>query len=354
MSDRFRSVKTFDMSVRQPVAHRVPEVEDAVPVRAAEEAGSVHDVGLAGEDGPEEDRVFLRVVLEVGVLDDDEIAGRGAHPGPDRRALPQVARLQEDADAVLAVELAEDVAGAVRRAVVHDHDLALEVPEVHGEDLREDLANRPALVVRRHHDRQLHRSLLFQVVEDDGVSHAFDRRSPRGDRPAELAEARRRRRDRRGRPSPPGRSTSGTRRPPRGPAGRASGRREHGRLRRVVRHVAAAEVRDRRALFLSALLEPPREALEVLPPVEVRVVEPRRAVRGPTGGRVEERELVGMDAERLAELQRRPPRGERRPPRAPERARKRTRTAAARRSGYTGSMCRMPMLYDVAMPVRKR
>ena len=156
MSDRFRSVKTFDMSVRQPVADGVPEIEDAVPVGAAEEPGSVDDVGLARENGPEQDGVFLRVVLEVGVLDDDEIARRGAHAGPDGRALPHVARLQEDPDAVLAVELPEDVPRAVLRAVVHDHDLALEVSEVDGEDPREDLADRPALVVRRHHDRQLH------------------------------------------------------------------------------------------------------------------------------------------------------------------------------------------------------
>ena len=77
-----------------------------MPVGAAEKAGSVHDVGLARENGPEQDRVFLRVVLEVGVLDDDEIARRGAHAGPDGRPLPHVARLQQNADAVPAVELA--------------------------------------------------------------------------------------------------------------------------------------------------------------------------------------------------------------------------------------------------------
>jgi len=60
MSVRFRFVKTFDMSVQQPVPDRVPEVEDAVPVGVSEEARAVDDVGLPGEDRAEEEPVLLR------------------------------------------------------------------------------------------------------------------------------------------------------------------------------------------------------------------------------------------------------------------------------------------------------
>jgi hypothetical protein len=100
-------------------------------------------------------------------------------PGPDRRALAHVVGLQDDADAALAVHLAEDVARPVLRAVVDDHDLALEPAEVDGLDARDDLADRRLLVVGGHDDRTASRALFLQLPEDDGVSHPFLReRSP--------------------------------------------------------------------------------------------------------------------------------------------------------------------------------
>ena len=104
----------------------MPEVEDAVPVGAAEKAGSIYDVGLARENGPEQDRVFLRVVLEVGVLDDDEIARRGAYAGPDGRSLPHVLRLKKNAHPrVAGLQFGKKFSRAIRRTVIHTQQFDL-------------------------------------------------------------------------------------------------------------------------------------------------------------------------------------------------------------------------------------
>ena len=57
-------------------------------VRMAEKARSVDDVGFAFKDGAQDDRVLVRVVFQVGVLDDHDVAGGFAKPAGDRRALP--------------------------------------------------------------------------------------------------------------------------------------------------------------------------------------------------------------------------------------------------------------------------
>src|SRR5262249_7143607 len=56
------------------VPDRVPEKEDAVRL-SAHEARAVHDVGHAFVNGLEQQVVFLGVVFEIGVLDDDVFAG---------------------------------------------------------------------------------------------------------------------------------------------------------------------------------------------------------------------------------------------------------------------------------------
>ena len=138
---------------QHPVPDRVPEVEDAA-LAASEEPRAVHDVGVSLLDRPEQLRVLARVVLEVRVLDDDDVAGRLLKTRRDRGALSHVLRLQEDPDAVLAVHLAQDVARAVLRAVVDDDDLLLDRHRLH---LADELADRLRLVVDGDDDGELHR-----------------------------------------------------------------------------------------------------------------------------------------------------------------------------------------------------
>ena len=101
-------------------------------------------------DRAEQLHVLARVVLEVRVLDDDDVAGGVPEADGHRRALALIFRLEEDAHAVAAVHLAQDFAGAVGRAVVDDQDLLL---DGNGGHLPHDLADRLRLVVDRHASR---------------------------------------------------------------------------------------------------------------------------------------------------------------------------------------------------------
>jgi hypothetical protein len=129
--------------------------------RMTEEPRSVHDIGMALEDRADQRRVFVRVVFEIGVLDDHHVAGGLADAAPHRGALALVVRLKQHAHAVLAVELFEDVAGAVFGSIVNDDELLFDGAEIHGEDARDDGADGGLLVVRRHHDGQFHRARTF-------------------------------------------------------------------------------------------------------------------------------------------------------------------------------------------------
>ena len=81
-------------------------------------------VGPALEDRLDQPRVLGRVVLQVGVLHDDDVAGAVLEALAQRRALAQVLRLVEDADVVvLLLESARGCRGAVGRAVVDEDDL---------------------------------------------------------------------------------------------------------------------------------------------------------------------------------------------------------------------------------------
>jgi hypothetical protein len=69
------------------------------------------------------------VVREVGVHDDDEVAGRELQAVDVRCAEAELAgaRLEEDVGGVGFCELVGDDLGAVRRAVVDDYELPVEL-----------------------------------------------------------------------------------------------------------------------------------------------------------------------------------------------------------------------------------
>ena len=84
------------------VGDAVP-VEQDLPLARGGEARSEHRVGLALEDRRDQRGIVGRVVLQVGVLDQADVAAHVLDRGPDRASLPHVARLAEDADALESV-----------------------------------------------------------------------------------------------------------------------------------------------------------------------------------------------------------------------------------------------------------
>ena len=114
----------------------VPEIVDTL--RAAEETGAEDHVGAAIEDGFEEFAVVARIVFEVGVLDQDDVAGDFSEAAAEGGAFALIFGLEKNAnvakrDGIGAVHggsegfagvlqlqhFLEDLAGAVGGAVVH-------------------------------------------------------------------------------------------------------------------------------------------------------------------------------------------------------------------------------------------
>jgi hypothetical protein len=77
----------------------MPEVKDT-PGFPACKPGPVDHIGLPFQYGRNESRIFLRVVLEVGVLDENDLPRRLCDPGTQGRAFSLVSIVVEDPDAV--------------------------------------------------------------------------------------------------------------------------------------------------------------------------------------------------------------------------------------------------------------
>nr|WP_205699846.1 hypothetical protein [Conexibacter sp. SYSU D00693] len=93
----------------------------------AAEARAEDRVSLVVEQRLQEARDVVGVVLEVGVLDDDEVARGGGEALADRGALAAVDVAADDLDPrVPGGELLQDAQGAVGRGVVDDDELTLD------------------------------------------------------------------------------------------------------------------------------------------------------------------------------------------------------------------------------------
>jgi hypothetical protein len=161
-----RLVARLHVGQVQVRAHVGDERQDAVPdhvpeeqhaARATDEARAEHHIGMAVEDGLDELGVVGRVVLQVRVLDEGDVAGHARDAGAHGRTFTAVLRLQDHLEAVLrrvrrgAPDLVEDLARAVGRAVVDHHDL---LADRHGHDALEQRPHRAYLVVDRDDDGQ--------------------------------------------------------------------------------------------------------------------------------------------------------------------------------------------------------
>jgi hypothetical protein len=135
-----------------------------MPGGRAEKARPIDDISLAREDRPQDNRVLRRVVLQIRVLDDENVAGGFANTPSHRRALPEILALQHDPDAVAPVHPGDDLARAIRGPVVDDYQLSFEIREIGRHDTPDDLADRPAFVVDRHDDGQLHRLEISTTI----------------------------------------------------------------------------------------------------------------------------------------------------------------------------------------------
>jgi hypothetical protein len=157
------------------------------PAVAGQEARAVDHVGAILQEGPHEARVVPRVVLEVGVLDAEDVAGGRLQPRLDGRALAPVGGVDDHPD-VVAGKRVEQAAAGVGRAVVDEDQLRLQAKgaEIDLEEAVDHRRERPQFVVERDDHRQLHGHLLpiRQQPAKYHVAAAFWRE---GRRPREVA-----------------------------------------------------------------------------------------------------------------------------------------------------------------------
>ena len=127
--------------------------EEVGALRAATaESRAEDDVGGAALDRFDQGRDVARVVLHVGVLEDDDVTVDVRDPGAKRRTLAAVG-LPHDRDAVASLPRFQHGGRVVGRSVVHDDHLLL---QRQGLDPFEDLANRGGFVVRRNDEGDPH------------------------------------------------------------------------------------------------------------------------------------------------------------------------------------------------------
>ena len=145
----------------EAVAELVP-VEQHPPHLAADEAGPEDGVGVLLHEDLDDAQQIARVVLEVGVVDDGDLAGGVLQRGADRLALSTVALVAKEQPghfrirAQIALELLEHGGGIVLGGVVDDDDLDSLQVRAGGEDLEplERGGDEKALVVDGNEDRK--------------------------------------------------------------------------------------------------------------------------------------------------------------------------------------------------------
>src|SRR5713101_127503 len=138
---------------QEAVGEEVPVVEH--PVLPAVEAVAEHHVSPVLQDRTQERRIVARIVFEVGVLDQDDLAARTGEAGTEGGPLATVFLVGDDPDrpGMLRRESLELPGRSVRRAIVDHHQLALEI-EGRSTHALDDLADRGGLVEDRNDDRE--------------------------------------------------------------------------------------------------------------------------------------------------------------------------------------------------------
>ncbi len=142
----------------EPVDSRMAVVQHP-PAVGGEKARAVDHIGAVLEKRPYEARIVPRVVLEIGVLEERQVAGRGGDAGAYGGAFALVVRVLEVAQPRLfGRQLAQDLACAVGGAVVDDHHLELgEAGVLDSQDPGQQVAHQVAFVVDRHDHAEFHR-----------------------------------------------------------------------------------------------------------------------------------------------------------------------------------------------------
>lgn len=125
---------------------------------AAHEPGTEHNVGTILQNRCKKDGVFARVILQVGVLNDDYVAGCVLETCTQSCALPEIAILQHDLIDPPGRFPFEKVSCSIGRSVVHNDNFhVFDRGRANGFNYGFD---RRSLIITRDNYGQLHLVLL--------------------------------------------------------------------------------------------------------------------------------------------------------------------------------------------------
>ena len=105
----------------ESVSHHMPEVNH--PMRsAAQEPGAKHNIGTILQNRCKKDGVFIRVILQVRVLNDDHVACSCLETGAQSCSLTKIALLQHELMNPSVGFRFKKFSRSIGRSVIHDDD----------------------------------------------------------------------------------------------------------------------------------------------------------------------------------------------------------------------------------------
>ena len=170
MSVSFRLVRTVGKQCQEFVPDIMPEIVDAL--RATQKTRAIHDVGAPFENRCEQLLIIPRIIFEIGVLHQDDVAARLCKTPAQGCTFPAIPILKQEADflqsksssTVLDGDLTltrglglfkclQQGACAVCGTIIDDENFLLERGSLNA---RQHLFYEGVFVVDRNYDRELH------------------------------------------------------------------------------------------------------------------------------------------------------------------------------------------------------
>src|SRR6266550_8028668 len=139
---------------------------------AAEETRPINHISFALNERIKQRGVVLRIIFEVRILNNYEIARCLLYPAPKRGTFAHIVRLQKHSHIRMLVPCTQDFPRTVTRAIIHTQQLDIEWNREHASYYSRQ---RVTLIVNWYHYRQFHdvsRNLLFDS-KTAGILHLF-------------------------------------------------------------------------------------------------------------------------------------------------------------------------------------
>ena len=91
----------------------------------AHETRTVHHIGFAVRNRVEQKMILLRIVFEIGVLNNDNVASGGAEAGAQRGPLSLIFRMVKNDIRQAAKTCLQNLSGSICRTIIHQDNFEI-------------------------------------------------------------------------------------------------------------------------------------------------------------------------------------------------------------------------------------